>query len=522
MRKRLLVGIGLAVALTIGAWIRFQGLTTKGMEGADTFQYLEIAELWSRGKLAFNNDAKEYRQYFRPVFYATYWAALKIFGLTDWSMRALLGLFDLGTILLVATFVWRVTGGVATATLAGAFIYALNPTAIFYSRIELTHSLGAFWVILAFVLAAESTLRRSNRYWMAAAGLALGLATWTHGDIGFLGLGFVATLALARLGNRGEFTRVRRRAFGDTVLFTAMFFLPYVLWGLGDGFGRMIAAIRSESEIRQGPTPPFGEFLLRLYWDGFADLTSRTYVVLMSIFACFGLLTWRRVHHPAERAWVAGPWIAIALHLILFAVILKDAYLPRLFVPLLPILITAPLLTMTFALRTAGRPRLAPLTTAIFAGFVLFANYERGAGLFASFLNPTPEQVRSVYDAVGADVTEDRKLLVTPSIHYSHRRQFNASVYFGKNAIYLVDCKQGTLENFVREHKIGFITITAAEGWDSAALDNKRFQHIGACVGETPTTYNAVKETEFVQAYAKMHGHLVFRGARGELVYDLD
>lgn len=522
-RRRGFVLLILAIFIALGAYLRFNGLKTRGMAGVDTYQYLEIVRHWARGDLVFNDNPRDEHQYFRPVFYATYWAALKIFGWHDWSMRAMLATLDIGTALFVFTILWRMTGAVATAALSGAAVYALCPVAIAFTRHELVHALSSFWVVLTLWLTLETTLRRFDRRWMIWGGFALGSAACTHGDLAFLGPGFVFTLALARAGSSAGRARWALMV-QDAAIFTTSFFAPFVLWGAICGFSRMLSAILSESTIKLVETsPPFLWFLKQLYFVGFTEITSKPTVVINLVLALLAPLAWYRARSSSEKAWVAGLWLTLAVHLIIFSAVLKDVFLSRLLVPLLPIYTIAPIFTV-FVLVRDMKPRV--LASGLLVGFaatVIHQNYRPSAGLINEFLHPVPEQVRAIHDATWTQVNSENRILVTPYAHSlnHNRRRFNAVVYFKKNAVYLVDCRSGSLDDYVQAKKIRFIALTARRDWDVAEMLAKAPESAGVCVEQTPSSYDPEADIAFVRAYAERNGHLMFTGPQGETVYKL-
>lgn len=135
-----------------------QGIVLEGYNQRDVFEkkYFTPAEFWKPKTLDDFVAANARGDIGSPFYFGIVWSWLKLFGLSDVSLRMPSVLFGTLTVLLLFGFTKRFFGG--RLALLSAFLAAVEPFFVAYSHIARTYSLTFFMTLLAtylFVLIME-------------------------------------------------------------------------------------------------------------------------------------------------------------------------------------------------------------------------------------------------------------------------------------------------------------------------------------------------------------------------------
>ena len=170
---RACMGALVALALAAGLALRLTRLDARPMHHDEANQALKFGALLERGEYAY--DAHDHHG---PTLYYLSLPAAKLRGQTtlasldEHTLRGVTAIFGAATILLLPLL----SAGIGrTAVAASAWLLALSPAMVFYSRMFIQESLLAFFT-LAFVIAVGRVATSGGLGWAAAAGLAAGLA----------------------------------------------------------------------------------------------------------------------------------------------------------------------------------------------------------------------------------------------------------------------------------------------------------------------------------------------------------
>ena len=170
------VGALVALALTAGLALRLARLDVRPMHHDEANQAVKFGALLERGEYRYDtHDHHGPTLYFLALPSAWLRGQATLAALDERTLRGVPALFGAATILLLPLL----SHGIGrTAVAAGAWLMALSPAMVFYSRMFIQESLFACFT-LAFVIALGRAVTASSLSWSALAGVAAGLALAT-------------------------------------------------------------------------------------------------------------------------------------------------------------------------------------------------------------------------------------------------------------------------------------------------------------------------------------------------------
>jgi uncharacterized protein (TIGR03663 family) len=170
------LGALVAIAFAAGLVFRLARLDARPMHHDEANQAVKFGALLERGEYRY--DAHEHHG---PTLYYLALPAAKLRGQTtlasldERTLRGVTAVFGAATILLLPLLA---AGIGRTAVAASAWLLALSPAMVFYSRMFIQESLFACFT-LAFVVAIGRMATRGGLAWSTLAGVAAGLAVAT-------------------------------------------------------------------------------------------------------------------------------------------------------------------------------------------------------------------------------------------------------------------------------------------------------------------------------------------------------
>ena len=169
-------------------------------------------------------QAGNYNAWFMPVIYYAEALALQVLPLAEWSIRVPTVLFGLLSIALTYVMGRRLSGDRVTGMIA-AFVLACAPAFFILSRYALDYTLPVPF-ILGWLLCVSMALERPEaRWWLAAAGLCLGVG-WYAYISSIVMMPVYAAMTLIVLV-------ARKRGWRDIAVFIGAFVVPltfFVAW----------------------------------------------------------------------------------------------------------------------------------------------------------------------------------------------------------------------------------------------------------------------------------------------------
>jgi uncharacterized protein (TIGR03663 family) len=218
------VGVGVVVmlALAAGLLLRFTRLDARPMHHDEANQAVKFGELLEHG--LYRYDPQDHHG---PTLYylslpAAWLRGQRTFAaLDEHTLRAVPAVFGAAMILLLPLLL---EGLGRTAVATSAWLLALSPAMVFYSRMFIQESLFACFT-LAFLIAAGGVAAKGGFWWAAMAGLAAGLAAATKETSAIVIPAIAAACTLARWSlapARQEESAPRQGRTGEIVLAIAI------------------------------------------------------------------------------------------------------------------------------------------------------------------------------------------------------------------------------------------------------------------------------------------------------------
>ncbi len=501
------------------AYFRMRGVTQNGIRGSDTFQYFEIATLWHQGQFVLNDILTEFYQFFRPLHYALGALGISLFEGRDYSLRMMMGFVEtLNTLLVIVLGLMFLRHRLSALLLA--LVYMASPSVFVMSNSELPHTLStlfALFFLAVFKLALDAVLKTDKKAWrlIFLSGILAGAAATCHGSLSFLGPAAILIFSILHFWPSRSFRAIfDRDNLRMCVIFTAGFFLNHVLWGFVIGFGKVFDSLFSESHIHGGAGTDALELFRAYLWKGPQESLNPalSWIWLLAVLVFAAPFILRRLR---GKPWLSGldllPLAVYVFTLFFFTMAFPDVYYSRLFLPFNVFV----LLTCFQALeQVLVQPHLRFLSPVLMTGFAVWMAYLSFWPSHLQFQRISEGRekgnVRPVFEQLGTQVNAEQKILIAPYIHYEMRRQFNATPYFGKNAVYLIECTSSglTLDEFVRNSGIRYIFLSNSSEWDTRILRKKEPQYaqLGACVGMNPETYKVEEDVRKIEAFVQSRG----------------
>ena len=169
-------GALVVIALVAGLTLRFVRLDVQPMHNDEANQAVKFGALLERGEYRYDvHDHHGPTLYYLSLPAAWMRGQTTFASLDEYTLRGVTAAFGAATILLLPLL----SPGVGrTAVVAGAFLAALSPALVFYSRMFIQEALFASFA-LAFVIALGRLAMGGGLAWSAMAGVAAGLAVAT-------------------------------------------------------------------------------------------------------------------------------------------------------------------------------------------------------------------------------------------------------------------------------------------------------------------------------------------------------
>jgi uncharacterized protein (TIGR03663 family) len=173
---RVSVGAIVAVAVIVGLALRLARLDVRPMHHDEANQAVKLGALVERGEYRYDpGDHHGPALYYLSLPVAALRGQATLASLDERTLRGVTAVFGAATILLLAL----VSPGIGrTAVAAGAWLLALSPAMVFYSRMFIQEPLFACFT-LAFVIAVGRAATGDGLRWYFGAGVSAGLALAT-------------------------------------------------------------------------------------------------------------------------------------------------------------------------------------------------------------------------------------------------------------------------------------------------------------------------------------------------------
>ncbi len=542
----------------VSVFARFYRIDAVGLDGSDTIYYYSIAREWASGNYVYS--IADGIEVFRPTVHLIFSIAHQLLGPTDYAIKVVNATVDVANLMLVVALGFLVSRRWPVA-LASGLAYGLLPMAVYLARTELVHVISTFFVLssaVSLLLARQfvnSTLALAA---LACSGMLLAAAVLSHEELVFLGPAFALFLPGFSLqwSHLKQFKRLLMELIA--LLSPSCIIVAMVILTRPD---LMLPHIQNSGVAMTSEILTTLERFGRFTWDA---LLASSSVALAGLFllamgfagarVCIRALSRERAIAPVEPGAYLGI-AAVCCYMGLYSIVFST-YFARLFLPLIPFVITSVFTWLDLMLRRRGTKVggvAVVLVSALAIPFqvgeywlpqFMHRNY---ANTWASPKLPGPSTIkfgwrgfranyqedsaRTIYDVLKDQVSPDAKVLVTPSIAYPYpgRRVLQTEAYFGDNAIYLIDHDE-PLHELVEKYRIRFILYSNFK-LDRRILSLKQIRPyeydgkwgaqrslvLGASYGFRPGEYTVEREIGALRDYVNWRGGRVLHQFLGRL-----
>ena len=519
--------IFLLVILFFSAWVRFDGITQQGIFWGDSFSYLKEAKLWATGQ-----TPRFMGNFYRPVTYFWQGLSIRIFGYNDYSVKLLHCTMDMISILLIfltATILARdLWVGVVSS-----LMYAFLPGVVRLARWEMPHVESTFFVLLAlffFALFANWAKKKPVQLLLLfISGFCSGLAANTHGDLAFLAPGYMLYLFIKSYNSQNKKESLKEFLILASI-FTFSFFTPYFLGFIIFGTQKVLQVFSKEVlNSKVGREAKYGHHSKPLiFFNVFYNLIAfyfRKQIVLIGalLVGAISIMIYRKKKKENDPLWAYIPLILILSYGLLYSGIFTTSARGRVLAPLFPLILL--ILTLWYykiCNQHFGKYSSIVFICLFFMLFLLSPKAIPGKAVYKS-------RYRYVYDVLKDDVNSKNKLLIAPVVIHSFDRGYQYDLYFGKNAVYMVNLpikdeyNLKSLEELLKDMNIRYIFLGNQinhkllkpnfplpswknyRGW----LKNEKFH------------YSLEKDLEIINTYIRSKGGLLINKNRFGKIYYL-
>jgi 4-amino-4-deoxy-L-arabinose transferase-like glycosyltransferase len=494
----------LAALALVGTWFRFYRVAEVGINGSDVFFYWQMAFDWMRGNYSES-------EHFRPFIYWLYARIMSLTGPNDWVLKLGNGVADT---LVAAAMTWA--GWILRRSLllglASAVTYLWLPIPLSVARTELVHTWSTLFTLLS-VLALMVWTQRQRPGYLFLCGLALSFAWHIHPDLAVLGASVTLVILFKHFRTSGVLA-ARIQVLSDFFIFLGGYFSVFIVFSLKFGLFELIANLlhnhRTQGSGQQG------SLISRLATISWHYSLENTGEILLALFLLslipLGLKISRGCFSSQDVVLLSYP----TGYLFFCALLFSRYFLPRLFVPLVPVMII-----FVYVQAYDLWPRRRHLTLALVVALTLLPNWNTW-----SIAVHHPVSIYKILDkALRPVLGEDFKLLIAPlSVDHIHT-PFSNEVYLDGKALYLASTNERNLGEVIEKHRISHVWITRSVLQDDRIFgENFKFayeERLWHLFGLRPAEYSKEKEISLLQDFLRGQGAvLVYQSEFGE-IYEL-
>jgi hypothetical protein len=490
--------IFLGIIIILIFW-RFYRLTELGIVGNDVFFYWQTAYDWLNGDLFIT-------EHFRPLIYWLHMKTMWLLGVNDWSIKALHLSMDASIALVLYCLGLKIRKSHLVGFFASMFYLSL-----FYSfenaRTEVVHIPSSFFITLS-VLFMTNWFRTPSHHSIFLVGVFHSCAWHVHPDLAVLGLPFVIFISLKIFISSKVSSNERVLSLFKMVsIYVLGYFLVFFVFTAVFGLDEMLDVLKRGHGAQNYIKEPF---LIRFWVQGKAYLLKNFGMMATLIVLSTILLFIKKKFKTLEEYFLI---LVPLFHLLFVAHSLSRHVLPRLFIPMLPLvcLFTAVVLWDSFK----NKKWIIAVLAVIF-----FANFQ-------THLYPL-NQPSSPYIAIEAEfekfLPKDKNLLIAPLSVVHHHTPLSKKLYLNGRGRYLVYTTHKNFEEIFKEENISHVWVADAIDRPQEYTSSSRTlytERIKTLYGLNPEEYDIAKDKQFVKDYLNKRGFKIVHNSNLGTVYEL-
>ncbi len=366
-------------------------------------------------------------------------------------------------------------------------------------------------------------MRRWQWLFLGLSGVAVGFATNTHEDMALFGAGF-AVFVLMHCRETTSFRDWCRETMPRVCVFCAGAVICYMAVALASGIALLVEMIHGHLAFTATAYSRYESYpwwqvtfrsLLAMFQACFRDKGGATGLIAAVFFTVTLLLTICGFPWRWSRASRLGrlPFVLVLVYLLLHVLLLNNRHVlhQRITLPLLPIcLVGLAAWVDGLACRLPRGPVRLIGPFVVVATFVICAHCDMFPRQNRGRL--VVNTVRYVHDLVGDKVNGQNVLLVAPAGAYRGDRGFQLDLYFGSNAVYVMDLalpgpyNEDTLEVAVSDLPIRYVFLANTPFVDRRYFDPRQPEHAPFARWASVDTLTAEEDTGIIKSFLRARG----------------
>lgn len=497
--------IALFLVIVCCIYFRFYHIQEIGILHPDAFFYWESGREWMLG----NEIVTEH---FRPFIYWLYGKILWIGGDNDWSIKAFNGICDILTGITLIWSAWSLRKNLTLAlSICASYLILWQPMAM--SRTETVHTVSALFITLTVACLIKWT-EKLNKLFIFLSGLFLSFAWLTHPDLAVLGLAVFFTILYKIFSG---FETSRRETFKtfmvNFIIFLVGYFIVLFLFierlGLDVIIQSLLANHKAQTKSMTGSVLwrfiYFSYHYLRINLGGLAGLGL--YIFSIGLFLINAIK-----HKISSKDFVV--FIFPVVYLILCSLLFARILIPRLLLPLIPLII----FFIHLQFHEFFKRKL--ITPILLSGFIIVLNLKSFSLAKTQEISP----YRQIHNRYEKFISASDKMLITPLTIQSIHSPLMKKIYLHGNGEYLIFSEEESLDQVISERNITYVWISHIlrdERVFGKNIKPKNVERLRTLYKMEPKDYNSEKERILLREYLKSkNATLVDQSNLGEL-YEL-
>ena len=456
---------------------RFWNILDVGITGSDAFYYWDMAYKWSMGDLHLT-------EHYRPFIYSLYALTLKIFGTNDWAIKLMNVIYDTLNGFLVY-YVYRLYLKNKDGALLAASLYFLVPAYTFWARQEEVHTSSTLFVLLTLVAFRHCQGTRRSLFGFIT-GLALSCAWNIHPDL------IVISPVIMYFLWRSRNVKIELKIFDQIVFLLGVASVFLIFCFSFHPFDLVFNILKNQSlQTKKAEISPLIKFL-EIYYLYVKDNLGQV------LFWSFNLSI---IYLIRIKAFKVPVWFFLGLIIfyeIMCTFLFSRIYIPRLMIPLSPLILMLVALAVTSIEVKKWQVGLVAL---LFSGVLIEKRSELALGV---------NHEESIYRKLEADLfpklAPGSKMVVAPFIVYHIHTPLRKKLYLGGRADYLEKAEGESVEEVISMNNFRYVF------WSKQLNDHRILKknikkeytdRLQALYGLTPEEYTVQLEWEILSQKLK-------------------
>lgn len=488
----------------IGIYFRFNRLQDVGIEYPDSFFYWQTAFDWYHG-------TETLTEHFRPFIYWLYSKVMMVIGPSEWSIRFFNASCDCLVGCLIVQAGWILRRSVLLGlTAAVSYFFLLQP--LMAARSETVAIPSSLFLLLAFNMTLLWT-QNQKAILIFLAGTFLGMSWMTHPDLAVLGSSLTIIILVKLIASKRidgpKFWPLFFKFFG---LFLLGYFLVFGIFlmkfGLSETLENFLENHKSQTKSLKGNLP----WRLAYYSYHYIRINLGKFGLILFLMSCLSY-----GHKIIKGKFSSQDIILLSfplLYLFFCALLFARTLIPRLLIPLVPMILLT-IFIQVYDLLPKWR-RIALISLGLLFVFINHQTWSFSRDQNVSIYKKIDERYSPM-------LKENSKLLIGPIATNHIHSPLTRKVYLGGKGFYLSSSKEASLNDVVIKNAITHVWIADILYDERVFGKNLKFtyeERLKTLFNMDPKSYTVEAERSALRSFLKDRAELKHKSNFGEL-YEL-